>query len=221
MGHMNLKEAFRYQKFLSNLLQNASVILQNPSRSLTTTKLHKRHAANPEAEDVEEIVDEGEFVRNDTVLAFMIHLVGEKQKLSTAITDAKRGIDFDIDAAVETNKCRQIMQRAIGGMLRNTGRKIKSIGNDYKFDVNGQQVPYRYEVDITTTENYDKDKAKAEMRSAAKTADEVSKSIDAAMVNTVVDYAPPYDVNESFDDALEAFAAAFDAATQAEAEADE
>ena len=27
------------------------------------------------------------------------------------------------------------------------------------------------------------------------------------MINTVVEYEPPYDVNESFDDVLEAFAA--------------
>ena len=61
-------------------------------------------------------------------------------------------------------------------------------------------------MEITTTENYDKEAAKALMRATIAKADEVSAAVDAAMINTVVEYEPPYDVNESFDDVLEAFA---------------
>ena len=204
---MNLKESFRYQKFLDGLMRSAGSNLQNPYHSLVTTKVHLRHAVNPEAEDVTEVVEDGEFVPNDTVLAFMAHLIDEREKLSIAIGKAKASVGFDMDAAIETNKFRQSLNGSVRQMLRQVGTKRKTKEVDYKFDINGQQVPYRYDVEITTTENYDKEAAKALMRATIAKADEVSAAVDAAMINTVVEYEPPYDVNESFDDVLEAFAA--------------
>lgn len=202
---MNLKESFRYQKFLDGLMRSAASHLQSPCYSLITTKLHLRNAANPDAMDTTEVVDEGEFVSNNIVLDFMAHLIDEREKLSIAISKAKASIGFDIDAAIETNKFRQMLSGAVRQMLRCVGTKRKAKESDYKFDINGQQVPYRYDVEIITTENYDKDVAKAMMRTTIAKADEVSSAVDAAMINTVVDYKPPYDVNETFDDVLESF----------------
>ena len=202
---MNLKESFRYQKFLDGMMMNAGSYLQNQYHCLQTTKVHLRHAVNPEAEDVTEIVDDGEFVPNDTVLAFMAHLVEEREKLSVAIGVAKASIGFDMDAAIETNKFRQSLNGSIRKMLRFVGTKKKTTEMGYKFDINGQQVPYRYDVEVTTTERYDKEAAKTMMREVIAKADEVSAAIDAALINTTVAYEPPYDVNESFDDVLEAF----------------
>ena len=202
---MNLKESFRYQKFLDGLMRSAASNLQNPYHSLKTTKVHLRHAVNPEAEDTTEVVEDGEFVPNDTVLAFMAHLIDEREKLSIAISKAKQSVGFDTDAAIETNKFRQQLNAAVRQMLRHVGTKRKVKESDYKFDINGQQVPYRYDVEITTTENYDKDAAKALMRETIAKADEVSAAVDAAMINTVVEYEPPYDVNETFDDVLDIF----------------
>ena len=202
---MNLKESFRYQKFLDGLMMNAGSYLQHPSFCLQTTKVHLRKAVNPEAEDVTEVVDDGEFVSADTVMAFMAHLIEEREKLSIAIGAAKASIGFDMDAAIETNKFRQSLNGSIRKMLRFVGTKKKTTEMGYKFDINGQQVPYRYDVEVTTTERYDKEAAKTMMREVIAKADEVSAAIDAALINTAVAYEPPYDVNESFDDVLEAF----------------
>ena len=202
---MNLKESFRYQKFLDGLMMNAGRYLQHPSFCLQTTKVHLRKAVNPEVEDVTEVVDDGEFVSADTVMAFMAHLIEEREKLSIAIGAAKASIGFDMDAAIETNKFRQSLNGSIRKMLRFVGTKKKTTEMGYKFDINGQQVPYRYDVEVTTTERYDKEAAKTMMREVIAKADEVSAAIDAALINTAVAYEPPYDVNESFDDVLEAF----------------
>lgn len=202
---MNLKESFRYQKFLDGLMMNAGSYLQHPSFCLQTTKVHLRKAVNPEAEDVTEVVDDGEFVAADTVMAFMAHLIEEREKLSIAIGAAKASIGFDMDAAIETNKFRQSLNGSIRKMLRFVGTKKKTTEMGYKFDINGQQVPYRYDVEVTTTERYDKEAAKTMMREVIAKADEVSAAIDAALINTAVAYDPPYDVNESFDDVLESF----------------
>jgi hypothetical protein len=202
---MNLKESFRYQKFLDILMRSASSMLQNPCHCLETTKVHLRNAVNPAASDYTEVVDDGEFVPNDIMLAFMVHMIKEREKLSTAISRAKQSIDFDIDAAIETNKFRQTLNNSIRQMLRLVATKRKTKETDYKFDINEQQVAYRYDVEITTTERYDRENAKEIMREVIREADEVSAAIDSAMINTMVEYEPPYDVNESFDDVLEAF----------------
>ena len=202
---MNLKESFRYQKFLDGLMRCAVDYVQTPVHCLQSTKNHLRHAVNPEAEDMVEVVDHGEFVPVDVAMAFMVSLIEEREKLSRAINAAKARIDFDMDASVETNKFRQMMSAAIRRMLVNVSsvRKIKE--SDYKFDVNGQQVPYRYDVEVVTTELYDRDVAKALVRATISKADDVSAEIDAAMVNTVVEYDPPYDVNEQFTDVLDLY----------------
>ena len=43
------------------------------------------------------------------------------------------------------------------------------------------------------------------MRSLIKEADEVSAKVDAAFVNTEVNFEPRFDVNDSFDDVMERY----------------
>lgn len=202
---MNLKESFRYQKFLDRLMTEAQANLTCHNYCLSTTKTHHRHDINPDAEDMVETVDVGEFVRCDIVMDFMKMLVDEKQKLSTAIGVAKTKIGFDLDAAIETNKFRQTLSQALRTMMRCTPTAVKTQEFGYKFDINGVQTAYKYDVDIVTSINYDKNKAKEMMRNAISEADRVSAEIDSAMINTEVDYEPKYDVNEVYDDVIEMF----------------
>lgn len=45
---MILKEAYRYQNFLTNLINNAQTYLGNMSFVMTTTQKHMKSKANPE-----------------------------------------------------------------------------------------------------------------------------------------------------------------------------
>lgn len=202
---MNLKESFRYQKFLEALMTQSQVNLTTVSHCLMTEKHHMRSVVNPDASDEVELVDDGEFVGNDTVMKFMWHLVDERTKLSKAIGEAKAGIGFDLDAAVESNKFRQNVHSAIRNMLRYVPTKQKRQERGYKFDINGVQQAYLYDVEVMTTERYNKEEAKRLMRTMIQEADKVSSEVDAALINTEVQYVPPYDVNDSYDDCIEAF----------------
>lgn len=204
---MNLKEAFRFQVFLDEKMRDAESSLRQREHAYTVKRLHKRKSANPEAEDREEIVDNGEFFRNDDVLRFMLFLVEQRELLSTAITKAKASIDFDLDAAVETNKFRQRLASNVKDMLRYNPRDSKEYGSDYKFNVAGDQTRYTYEVEVHYEPNYDRENAKAVMRETLAKADQVSALIELTMVTTSVAYEPPFDVNESFEDAMEDFIA--------------
>lgn len=87
---MNLKESFRYQNFLENMLAYAGNSLTDREHSLTITKNHLRKKANAEAEDMMETVDVGEFFKNDDVLKFMTMLVEERSKLTKPSARRKR-----------------------------------------------------------------------------------------------------------------------------------
>lgn len=205
---MNLKESFRYQKFLENMMRSANISVQSRDHCLKTTKTHLRSKANSDAEDLTEVVEcESAFSPNDDVIAFMVWLVGERKKLTTAIGNAKASVGFDIDAAVETNKFRQLLSGSVKGMLRYAPSKKMEQGRDYKFNVEGNQTPYIYDIEVVTEGAYDRTVAKKTMRDMISAADKTSAEIDAAMINTVVDYEPVYDVNESFDDVMAEFIA--------------
>lgn len=202
---MNLKESFRYQNFLDMMMRAASASIQQRDHCLKVTKTHLRNKANPDASDVTETVEGEVFFANDDVVAFMAWLVQEREKLTKAIGVAKASIGFDIDAAIETNKFRQTVNGSIKNMLRYTPTKRVEQGRDYKFNVEGNQTPYIYEIEVVSAEAYDKTGAKTLMREMISKADEVSAAIDAAMINTKVEYEPVFDVNETFDDVMTDF----------------
>lgn len=205
---MNLKESFRYQNFLDSMMRAAVNSVINKEHCLTVTKTHLRNKANPDVQDVIEAVEVEKFFENDDVLAFMRLLVDEKCTLTTKINQAKMSIDgLDLDAAIESNKFRQQVGNTIKSMMRNTPRKTIERGQDYKFNVEGNQVMYYYDIEVESVEAYDRIKAKELMRDMIATADENSTAIDSALINTQVDYEPKFDVNDSFEDVMETFIA--------------
>ena len=204
---MNLKESFRYQNFLDMMMTCASDSITSREHALKTTKTHLRSKVNPDAADVVEEVEVDTHFENDHVIKFMLWLIEEREKLSMAIGKAKASADCDIDAAVSTNKFRQHVGNSIKHMLSLTPTKRVETARDYKFNVEGNQMPYIYEVEVVTRESYDKSAAKSTMLAVISKADEASAAIDTAMVNIMVDYCPVFNVNESFEDVMTAFIA--------------
>lgn len=204
---MNLKESFRYQNFLDGKLNDARYSIADRTHALKVTKVHLKKKANPDAEDITEVVEVEEFIPNDDVIAFMCWLVAERQKLTEAICAAKASLGFSLDAAIEANKFRQYTASAVKGMLKYTPSKKTEQGRDYKFNVEGNQTPYYYDIETSFEEAFTRDSAKKVVRDMITAADKTSAEIDSAMINTVVDYKPVFDVNDSFEDVMAEFIA--------------
>lgn len=203
---MNLKESFRYQNFLEAVIGAAGSSLTSSEHCLKTTRNHLRKAANPDVDDVVEEVKVDEFFANDDILKFVEFIIEEKSKLSEAISKAKSSLPFDVDAAIATNKFRQRVCSTIRNMLRySTPSKRVENGRDYKFNLEGNQVGYVYNIEVTKEVTYDVDSAKRMLKQLIVKSDEVSSAIDNAMVTTEVDYQPPFDVNDSFEDVMTEF----------------
>lgn len=203
---MNLKESFRYQKFLETMMRSAQFSIMDRNHAFKTTRQHLKHKANTDADDFTEVVETEPFTPNDEVIRFMQWIIAERQSLTEAITKAKNSVGFDIDAAVETNKFRQLANGSIQNMLKFKGTKRIEPGKDYKFNVEGNQTQYLYDIETVTTEAFDRERSKEIMRSLIMDADKVSAELDSAMINTQVDYEPKFDVNDTFEDVMLEFA---------------
>ena len=94
---MILKEAYRYQNFLTNLISNAQIYLGNGSFVMTTTQKHMKSKANPEASDDDLEVPKSYNVDFTPIqlVDFLMDAIQEKQKLSDAIAEAKKNTEID------------------------------------------------------------------------------------------------------------------------------
>lgn len=203
---MNLKEAFRYQNFLDRIFGAACISIEKRDHCLTQTRNHLYNKVNPDMENVkEEVKTEEDFFANDDVIQAMLFLIEEKEKLSIAINKAKESIDMDIDAAVSVNKYRQLLNKSVAFMMRLSPCTRIETGIAQKFNSTGDPVDYKYDVEVTSVEAYDRKAAKKIMKEVISEADKTSAAIDFVKVNTTVDYTPVFDVNDSFEDVMNTF----------------
>lgn len=208
---MNLKDAFRFQNKLQSLMDEARSILSDTDNitRVQRTYLHKK--VMPEAEN-ETTVDTppSEYSQQITQVAeFLVHLLGEREKLSAAICRAKAGLNLPagLDGEVSLNGKRQeaagLLRRMAG--LRSSEVLIPKGGTGYRFNNEGNQVSYLCDVRQVTTINFDRNRIRKMCVKLSQKADMVSAALDAALINTSVDYTVPFDVNDTFADAFALF----------------
>lgn len=203
---MNLKESFTYQIYLDRLFYAAREAVNGTDVSLIITKTHKKSAVNPDAADEVEVSENEKPYNGDDVLEFLLWLIQEKNKLTSAITEAKIKAEFDMASAIETNKYRRGIAETIYNMNRNaTKKKTTSKQSAYKFNVEGNQTAYYYELDTEFSPNYNINDAKKLMVRLKSEADDISNKIDSVKINTEVDYTPRFNINEDFEDVIAAF----------------
>ena len=209
---MNLKEAFRYQNKLQNMMDLAQGILAQDSNVTRVENTYLRRKVMSEAEnETVRVASETEYDGRITDLArFLLWLLEEKHKLFLAIRAAKNAQELDLDSEVSVNVSRQAIARVFKHMndLRGSEQIISNGGTGYRFNAEGNQVTYRCDVKRVTTINFDRNLIRRELTRLNRESDEVSARLDLAMVTSKVAYEPPFDVNASFADVFDEFTAA-------------
>lgn len=208
---MNLKEAFRCQNKLKALMDEAENILED-KRNITEVKvttLYSRVVPERENEVTVEAAPSEYADRIDTVAAFLLDLLHEREKLSQAIRTAKAQLPIDMDSEVSLNTRRQAVARVLRTMVdlrcSETMRPGGAVG--YRFNAEGNQVAYRCDEKRVTTIHYDRNRIRAELKKLTAQLDAVSTELDRWLINSEVAYEAPFDVNDSFAAIFEAFAA--------------
>ena len=203
---MNLKEAFRYQNKLQWLMTEAEEILRRDRNVVKVEQTALLHKVHPEAAD-ETTLESPDTVYADQITdiaVLLMFLLGERERLSRAIREAKKAMDMDFDGEVSLNTRRQELASIFRNMvqLRSSETVISGGGVGYKFNAEGNQVSYRCDLKTVTTINFDRSKIRSYAAALSRKADEISADLDKRMVNTEVSYEPPFDVNDTFAEVL-------------------
>ena len=201
---MILKEAFRYQNYLSSLFVQATSYLSREDFITTTTQNHNRSMVNPDAQDEKISVPKMfnvDYKPND-LINFVVKLIDEKQKLSNAIAEAKKSLDIDVDAAMSMNNTKQDFISVLRKMVVIKPSESDKEGTSYKFNNDGDQVLYRYPVKEVKTIDYDRNAVKGLISKYKKETDEISTERDRIDIMTDVDYTPVWEVDTPLEDIL-------------------
>ena len=199
---MNLKESYRYANYLDSLLRRAYTYLGNTGFVTTTVEEHLRSKSNPDVDDetieVQKPYDV-EFTPNQ-VIDFVVKVLDEKEKLSDAIAKAKSTTEINIDNAVAMNKKKQQFVSVLNGIADIKPSETKTTSKSYKFDINGEQKPYVYDVNRKTSIDFDRTDVRNLIKKYLKETDEISSKLDLIEITTQVDIEPRFDVNDKFEE---------------------
>ena len=204
---MNLKEAFQVQNIINDLFDHAKSYLMETNNVVTVKEKHFRSKAVDGQPDEE--IDVTDFNSKkfpaEYVIEFIIRLIDEREKLAHAIRSAKSNMDFDLDAAVDSNKKRHSLAEALDWMarLQSTHTIHKNLGRGYVFNKEGNQTEYRYDIERIQTIDFDRNKLRKRIKDLYKKADKISNDIDAALIHTQVDYVFPFDIHGDNDSIIE------------------
>ena len=208
---MNLKEAFRFQNKLQSLMEEGQSILSRDQNITKVKNTYLRKKVMAEAEDETTMEQPStEYSEKITEMAiFLLYLLNEREKLSAAIHSSKAGLDLTsgYDGEIGLNGVRQNLASLFRRMsnVRSSEVVIPNGGTGYRFNNEGNQVSYRCDVKRVVTINFDRNKVRKMCGDLSKKADDTSSALDAALVNSKVDYVAPFDVNDTFADVFESF----------------
>ena len=191
---MNLKEAFQMQKILNRLMETAAVYLDDTDNVMTVTEKHLRSKVVPEQADESLDCSEKSYMAYNpmTVLRAWHMLMEEKERLGAAIAQAKQHMTLNFDTAVEENRTRRRFLQTLQHMAerRSESKMKRGAGKGYVFNKEGNQTPYCYDIEVVRTIDYDRTAVRRMQDTLAKTAGDISRALDAALLETQVDYTP-------------------------------
>lgn len=203
---ITLKKSFELQNYLTGLLNDAIIILSQTSNITTTKQLHLRKKAYSQAENEEIIVkkEEHPYTVNQLV-DFVEVLICEIEKLTNAINDAKNSGSHDFDSMISTNKKKRTLLKCLERMAQLKPHEEISKGVAEKFNEDGEQVTYRYDIEQVTTIDYDRNEIKKKVSKLRKELDDTSNEIDQMQLSFMVSYSPIFEIGNTLDDVVEEY----------------
>ena len=204
---MILQEAFRYQSYLDNLINEARAYVCNTSNVMVITETHEKSKENPAIEDEikDNLSDRMLNVDPQVVVEFMLAAFEEREKLFDKINQAKIESCPKMDMTISLNNTRRGIISALKQMVALKQREKKTRGSAYCFNAEGNQTQYYYNITIKSVPEFDRNEIKNVINKLSNTSDADSNQISYWMSTTVVDYEPIWSINDTFEDVIENF----------------
>ena len=102
--------------------------------------------------------------------------------------------------AIAMNEKKQGFVTVLNGIADIKPSEIKTTSKSYKFDINGEQKPYVYDVNRKTSIDFDRTDVRNLIKKYLKETDEISAKLDLIEITTQVDFTPTWDINEKFEE---------------------
>ncbi len=211
---MNLKEAARYGKFLNDMIYVAQITSTSNDYIKKTIETHNKSKFNSEDEDeVIEITSQDKLnIKSNNLIYLAKDLIEEKLMLNLAIQKSKSNLSINLeendlilslDEAISYNKQLRSLISSCNTLnkVKSTESKRKEYG--YKFNVEGNQVSYQYEVIVKKDIDFDKKEVYDLSKILKGKTDKISTLIDQSMTKDIIDFVPKYDINDSFEEIVE------------------
>lgn len=213
---MNLKDAARYGKFLNDMIYMAQITATSKDYTRKITEIHNKSKFNIEAQDetVEIIPQDKLNIKSNDLVYLAKDLINEKLNLSMSIAKYKSKLTIDwkeddkklsLDEAISYNKQLRSLISTCDSLDRIKSIEDKTREYGYKFNVEGNQVSYQYEVLIKREVDFDKKVVHNLSKSLKNKTDKISSLIDQAMSKDVIDFTPNFDINDSFEEIVEKY----------------
>lgn len=199
---MKLKESYRYQNFLDSLINQAETILMSDITKKITETHYISKAVPGATDEIKSVTPAYEYDANK-VLDLIVSLIDEKQKLSTAIANAKKNTEIDIDSSMAMNKVNQKFVEILNILDSIKAFEKEDNVRGYTMNKEGsEQISISYPRKTVTEINFDRSSVRGLIKKITKQCDELSTKKDLADLTVEVDFTPTYDLTDKLDTLL-------------------
>lgn len=201
---ITLKKSFELQNYLKTLFDTALMVLSYDDNVTEVKQEHMRKKVLADAEDeviVKPKSNEYEFDVN-TLINFVCYIQGEMASLTTAINYAKQESKADLDGMIATNNQKRKLLRRMVSMASIKAKETMTKGTGVKFNGEGNQTTYSYDIKEITTIDFDRNKVKAIASRLRKELDADSTAIDKMMLDVCVYYDSIFEIGDDLEEAV-------------------
>ena len=201
---ITLKKSFELQNYLRGLLDSALNVLSYNDNITVTKQEHMRKKVLAEADDEEVIKPKRhEYVFDINALVDFACYVQQQMAILTAeINVAKCNNLYDLDCLIAVNNQKRKLLERMVAMSTVKAKETVAKGIGVKFNGEGNQTTYNYDIKETTTIDFDRNKVKAIASRLRRELDADSTTIDKMMLDIFVDYSTIFEIGDDLEEAV-------------------
>ena len=212
---ISLKESFRILNILDQHTSSLLSYISNKSNSLKVEEIHLKSKVTDNQDETIDQTTERQYKCSVTDISFLIsQLINEKLVLSLAIENAKKnlylesqenGENLTLDTGILFAKKSRELSNSLKYLLDLKPSEAKSFGKDYIFNMEKNQVEYKYPIEKKTSLDFDRNEINSLYKQLLNRSNTLSTQIEGAMLKEIVEFAPIYDILSSTSEIVEEY----------------
>lgn len=204
---ISLKESFRVLNIIDQHTSSLLSYISNRSNSLKVEEVHLKSKVTEKEDEIIDQTTERQYQCSVTEVSFLIsQLIQEKLTLSLAIENAKKNLFLDwkendenltLDTGILFAKKSRELANNLKYLLDLKPSEAKSFGEDFIFNIEGNQTKYKYPIEKKVSLDFDRTTINTLYKETLNRANTLSTQIEGAMLKEIVVFTPMFDILSS------------------------